>query len=199
MHLRSTCQGFFGLGMILLVNNLLSGCSTFAMSYQNYFTKNFAYVASNYDGNPNLQLSDGAESNNIEDGNLEAYPASEYPTVYFGFRTLEHHNSQYTKGNNMDETITGFLVAPGKTEEQAIPFANLTMKGSNIEVKPAIAQIKGTTFIKMTYPAFFMKVDNKALQAAHGSGSYTLIWKSVLSNGKVENRELSRVVTKFIP
>lgn len=177
-----------------------SGCSTFALSYQNYFTKNFAYVSTGYDGNPGVQLADGAESNNIENGNEKEYSAAEHPTIFFGFRTLEHHNSQYTRGSNMDEVIHGTLVPPGKSEAEAVQFVTLTMSGSNINAKLAIPQQASTvTFIKASYPALMVKVDNKAMQAAYGSGPYTIVWTSVKSDGKEENRELSRVVTELVP
>ncbi|WP_141734368.1 hypothetical protein [Oligoflexus tunisiensis] len=194
MSLIRACSG---LASVLLASALLSGCSTFALSYQNYFTKNFAYVATGYDGNPSVQLSDGAESNNIENGNETEYSATEHPTIFFGFRSLEHHNSQYTRGGNMDDTIVGTLIAPGKTEP--IPFLTLSMSGSNINAQPSIPQAQAVTFIKATYPALMVKVDNKAKQSTYGSGAYTLVWKSVKSSGKTEDRELSRVTTQLVP
>ncbi len=187
------CFLIAGLGL------MTSSCATFALSYQNYFTKNFAYVASKYTGDPTKRMDDGAESNNFDDGNQASYSAAEYPSLLFGFRSLEHHNSQYTSGNQMDETIIAAYIPPQKSEADAVAFLTLEMSGKNINAKPAIPQVTGITFMKQTYPALYATIDTKSLLAASGSGQYTIIWKSVKGDGKVENRELSRVVTTIVP
>lgn len=175
----------------------LTACATFDLSYQNYFTKNYAYVAAGYSGNPNEQRKDGVESNDMESPNRSDYPAADYPSVSFGFRSLEHHNSQYTSGNHMDELIVGTYTSPKSPEP--VTFITLDMSGNNINAKPGVAAVKSITLLKQSYPALLVNFDNKALQAAAGSGTYTIVWKSLKADGKAENRELSRIVTNLSP
>lgn len=175
----------------------LAACATFDLSYQNYFTKNFAYVAAGYSGNPNEQRKDGVESNDMESPNRSEYSAAEYANVSFGFRSLEHHNSRYTSGNHMDELIVGTYVSPKNPEP--VTFVTLDMSGKNISAKPGDPAVKSITLLKQSYPALLVNFDNKALQASAGSGTYTIVWKSLKADGKAESRELSRVVTQLNP
>ena len=183
---------------LMTITLLFTGCGSFALKYQNYFTKNFAYFSSNYDGNPESRLSAGAESNNFEDGNLDEYSASKYPTVITGFRSLDYHNSDaYTNVNNLDGQFTAVMVPPGKTEDQAIPLATFDLKGKTLSSTKQLPEATKIVMIKMEYPAPMVYLDNKALQAAYGSGAYTVIWKNLRYNGKTENRELARSTTNL--
>ena len=184
---------------LTLVATMLTGCNSFAIKYQNYFTKNLAYFASNYDGNPQAGLSSGAESNNIEDGNLDQYPASKFPTIISGFRTLEFQNSNYSRAGNFDIAFGCFMVPPGKSEADAIPIASFTLQGTSFSSTKQLAEAKNIVIIKMDYPATMIYIDNAALQKTYGSGSYTMIWKATREDGKDSNRELSRVTTNLTP
>ncbi|MES2963886.1 MAG: hypothetical protein V4760_08345 [Bdellovibrionota bacterium] len=178
---------------------MLTGCGSFAVKYQNYFTKNFAYFASNYDGNPGLELASGAESNNFEDGNLESYSAGKFPTVITGFRTLEYQNSDYSRAGSFDIEFGCWMVPPGKSEAEAVSVATFSLKGKNLSYVKQLAEAKNVVMIKMSYPAPMVYLDNAALQKTYGSGVYTMIWKATKEDGKDSSRELSRVTTNLTP
>lgn len=177
----------------------LTGCAGFAVKYQNYFTKNFAYFASKYDGNPNNNLSAGAESNNFEDGNESSYSAKEFPSIITGFRTLEYQNTNYHKGNQFDIEFMAVMVTPGKTDADAIPVASFALKGKNFSFTKQLPESSHIVLINMSYPAPMIYLDNKALQAKYGTGAYTVIWKVAREDGKESNREMTRVTTNLVP
>ena len=193
--LRKLALGF----KLSIAAAMLTGCNSFAIKYQNYFTKNLAYFASNYDGNPQAGLASGAESNNIEDGNLDQYPVSKFPTIISGFRTLDYQNSNYHRGGLFDIAFGCFMVPPGKSEAEAIPVASYTLKGTSFSSVKQLPEATNIVIIKMDYPATMIYIDNAALQKTYGSGAYTMIWKATREDGKDSNRELSRVTTNLTP
>ena len=189
----------FSVACTLLGATRLTGCGSFPIKYQNYFTKNFAYYASNYDGNPQHELSAGAESNNFVDGNEASYSAAKVPQVIAGFRTLEYQNSNYSKANQFDIRFTAQMIPPGKTEAESIQLASFDLNGKDFASKALAPELSKIVLIKMSYPAPMMYLDNKALQMKYGPGDYTVIWKVASEDGKASNRELARVTTQLTP
>lgn len=178
---------------------LTTGCNTFALKYQNYFTANLAYFASKYDGNPADNLSAGAESNNFEGANLETYSTAKYPLVIAGFRTLEFQNTNYHKGNQFDFQFKATLIPPGKSDADAIPVATFVLDGKSLSYAKQLPEAQNVVLIKMSYPAVMVYLDNAALQKTYGSGTYTMVWTGTSYDGKPQNRELHRASTTLTP
>lgn len=156
-----------GRGSLLLASAVLglaflTGCSSFPLKYQKYLTKNFAYFASNYDGDPSRELSAGAESNNFEGGNEESYSAAKVPHVIAGFRTLEYQNSRYARSGNFDIEFVAQLIPPGKGDADAVPLASFTLEGKSFSSKANAAEVSKLVIIKMSYPAPMIYLDSKA-------------------------------------
>lgn len=199
MMLARAGQLSFTLMCTVLGASLLTGCGSFPLKYQNYFTKNFAYYASEYEGNPQDNLSSGAESNNFVDGNEPSYSAAKVPQVIAGFRSLEYQNNRYSKVGMFDIQFTAQMVPPGKTEAESVQLATFDLNGKEFASKAHVPELSKIVLIKMSYPAPMLYLDSKALQAKYGSGDYTVIWKVASEDGKASNRELARVTTSLVP
>lgn len=177
----------------------LTGCSSFPLKYQNYFTTNFAYFASNYDGNPADNLSAGAESNNFEGGNEASYSAAKVPHVITGFRTLQYQNTNYHRAGHFDFQFSAFLIPPGKGDADAVHLGSFILDGKSLNSQPLAPEVSKIVLIKMSYPAPMIYLDSKALQAKYGSGEYTVFWKATSEDGQATNREMARVTTSLVP